>query len=110
MAKTKKLFGALTRRGPHRVLRGDLGFAGLPGTQVAIEAIRQPDGNYLAYTDNGREYTGVEVLSWVKEVEERGAGEILLTSIDCEGTGNGFDYKLIKMISKIIYRRIIEVP
>ena len=66
---------------------------------VAVEAIKQPDNSYLAYTDNGREYTGVEVLSWAKEVEERGAGEILLTSIDREGTGNGFDLELIRMVS-----------
>ena len=66
---------------------------------VAIEAIKQSDNTYLAYTDNGREYTGVEVLSWAKEVESRGAGEILVTSIDREGTGNGFDIELIKMIS-----------
>ena len=61
---------------------------------VAIEAIRQNDGSYLSYTDNGREYTGMEVQAWAKEVEERGAGEILLTSIDQEGTGNGFDEKV----------------
>jgi len=66
---------------------------------VAIEAIRQSDNSYLAFTDNGREYTGVEVLSWVKEVEQRGAGEILLTSIDREGTGNGFDLELIKLVT-----------
>ena len=69
---------------------------------VAVEAIKQPDNSYLAYTDNGREYTGVEVLSWAKEVEERGAGEILLTSIDREGTGNGFDLDLIKMVSSAV--------
>ena len=66
---------------------------------LAVESIRQPDHSYLAYTDNGREYTGVEVLTWVKEAEERGAGEILLTSIDKEGTGNGYDLDLIKMVS-----------
>ena len=66
---------------------------------VAIEAIRQPDGSYLAYTDNGREHTGIEVLLWAKEAEERGAGEILLTSIDREGTGNGYDLDLIKMVA-----------
>ena len=66
---------------------------------VAIEATCQPDGNYLAYTDNGREYTGVEVLAWAREAEERGAGEILLTSIDQEGTGNGYDLDLIRMVS-----------
>ena len=69
---------------------------------VAVEAIKQPDNSYLAYTDNGREYTGVEVFSWVKEVEERGAGEILLTSVDREGTGNGFDLDLIKMVSSSV--------
>ena len=69
---------------------------------VNIEAIQQPDGSYLAYTDNGREYTGVKVLDWAKEAEERGAGEILLTSIDREGTGNGYDFDLIKMVSNAI--------
>jgi len=66
---------------------------------VAVETIKQPDNSYLAYTDNGREYTGVDVRSWVNEAEDRGAGEILLTSIDQEGTGNGFDLELIKMVS-----------
>ncbi len=69
---------------------------------VAVEAIRQPDHSYLAYTDNGREATGVDVLSWVKEAEERGAGEILLTSIDCEGTGNGYDLVLIRLVSSAV--------
>lgn len=67
---------------------------------ISIEAIRQPDGSYLAYTDNGREYTGVEVLGWAKTVEELGAGEILLTSIDMEGTGRGYDLELTKMVSE----------
>ena len=69
---------------------------------VAVEAIRQMDHSYQAYTDNGREYTGMEVLTWVKEAEERGAGEILLTSIDREGTGNGYDLDLIKIVSDAV--------
>ena len=69
---------------------------------IAIEAIKQSDNTYLAYTDNGREYTGVNAISWAKEVEERGAGEILLTSIDQEGTGNGFDLELIKRVSDYV--------
>ena len=69
---------------------------------VAIEAIKQPDNSYLAYTDNGREYTGIDVISWAKEAEERGAGEILLTSIDQEGTGSGFDLELIKRVSSLL--------
>ena len=68
---------------------------------VAVETIKQSDGRYLAFTDNGREYTGAEVVSWVREVQERGAGEILLTSIDQEGTGNGFDIDLIKLVSDV---------
>lgn len=67
---------------------------------ISIEAIKQADGSYLAYTDNGREYTGVEVLSWAKKVESLGAGEIVLTSIDCEGTGKGFDTELTKAVSQ----------
>jgi|TARA_Y100000310_G_scaffold152150_1_gene151685 cyclase len=62
---------------------------------VAIEAIRQPDGTYKAFTDNGRNRTGREAVSWAKEVEELGAGEILLTSVDREGTGMGPDMDLI---------------
>ena len=69
---------------------------------VTIEAIRQPDGSYLAYTDNGREHTGVEVLTWAQKAEEYGAGEILLTSIDREGTGNGFDLDLINLVSSLL--------
>ena len=69
---------------------------------VAIEAIKQSDGRYLAYTDNGREYTGVDVLEWAKKVDELGAGEILITSVDREGTGLGFDVELIKMITDVV--------
>ena len=69
---------------------------------IAIEAIKQKDGTYLAYTDNGREHTGLEVTKWVKEVADRGAGEILLTSIDNEGTGKGFDLNLIKQVTSIV--------
>ena len=69
---------------------------------VAIEAIKQVDGIYLAYTDNGREFTGIEIQEWASEVEQRGAGEILLTSIDKEGTGEGFDYSLIKLVSNTV--------
>ena len=66
---------------------------------VAIEAIKQINGEYYAYTDNGREYTGIEVMNWAKKVEELGAGEIIITSVDREGTGLGFDLKLIKEIT-----------
>ena len=67
---------------------------------IAIEAIKESDGRYLAYTDNGREYTGVDVIDWAKRVEELGAGEIVITSVDREGTGKGFDIELIKSVSE----------
>jgi len=69
---------------------------------VAIEAIKQEDGSYLAYTDNGRQITGVDVSSWASQVEELGAGEILITSVDREGTGLGFDVELTKKITDAV--------
>jgi imidazole glycerol-phosphate synthase subunit HisF len=66
---------------------------------AAIEAIKQPNGQYLCFVDNGREHTGVEVLTWAKQVVELGAGEIVITSVDREGTGEGFDIKLTKMVT-----------
>ena len=69
---------------------------------VAIEASKLADGKYYALTDNGREETKKEVLKWAKEVEDRGAGEILLTSIDKEGTGEGFDLSLVDSLSNAL--------
>lgn len=66
---------------------------------VTIEAIKQPNGEYFAYIDNGREYTGKEVFSWAKQVERSGAGEILLTSVDFDGTGAGYDLDLVRTVS-----------
>jgi len=69
---------------------------------VAIEAIKQTDGKYFAFVDNGREVTGIEVLSWAKKVEELGAGEIVITSVDREGTGEGYDIELTKMVASSV--------
>lgn len=66
---------------------------------IAIEAIKQADGRYLAFVDNGREETGLEVGEWAKKVEELGAGEIVITSVDRDGTGEGFDVELIKYVN-----------
>jgi cyclase len=66
---------------------------------LSIEAKLQTDGSWEAYTDNGRERTGVDVLKWAIKGVELGAGEILLTSIDQEGTGKGFDIELVKLVS-----------
>ncbi len=69
---------------------------------VTIEAIKHADNNYYAYTDNGREETGIEVLGWAKKAEELGAGEIIITSVDNEGTGHGYDINLTKMVSEAV--------
>jgi len=69
---------------------------------ITIEAIKHPDGKYLAYIDNGREYTGIEVFSWAKQVEQLGAGEILLTSVDRDGTGMGYDLDLVKTVAESV--------
>jgi imidazole glycerol-phosphate synthase subunit HisF len=69
---------------------------------VAIEAIKESDGKYLAYTDNGREHTGVDVFEWAQKIDELGAGEIVITSVDREGTGQGFDAELISKISSLV--------
>ncbi len=69
---------------------------------VSIEAINKSDGFYEAYTDNGREKTGVNVFEWALKVVELGAGEIMLTSIDQEGTGKGFDLELTRKVSESV--------
>jgi imidazole glycerol-phosphate synthase subunit HisF len=67
---------------------------------IAIETARNEKKKYFAYTDNGREFTNIDTFKWCKEVENRGAGEILLTSIDKDGTGQGFDDYLLSKIGK----------
>lgn len=69
---------------------------------AAIEAIRQPDGRYLAFVDNGREETGLEVIAWARQLEELGVGEIVLTSVDREGTGEGLDIELLKKVVQAV--------
>lgn len=71
------------------------------GTQavvVSIEAKRTPHG-WEAYTENGRERTGKDAVAWAIEAVKLGAGELLLTSVDREGTRKGFDLDLIRAIA-----------
>jgi cyclase len=69
---------------------------------VSIEAIKQPNGSYEAYVDYGRESTGVDAVGWAQQAVELGAGELLVTSIDNEGTGSGYDIDLINQIATIV--------
>jgi cyclase len=70
------------------------------GSQCIVASIeaKQRDGWWEAYIDNGREETGINVVDWAIELERLGAGEILLTSIDMEGTKKGFDNALIEKV------------
>jgi cyclase len=65
---------------------------------LSIEAKRRGEDRWEALTDNGRERTGVDVLDWVRQAEDLGAGEILLTSVDREGTRRGFDHALFRAV------------
>ena len=67
---------------------------------LSIEAKRSAPGKWLCYTDNGREATGVDALEWACRAVELGAGEILLTSVDNEGTRKGFDVDLVRTVSE----------
>jgi len=69
---------------------------------VSIEAKRQPDGSYEAFTDNGRERTAVEAVGWARQAVEQGAGEIMVTSVDREGTGRGYDVDLVHRIARAV--------
>lgn len=64
-----------------------------------VEAKKQTDGKYEVYTDGGREKTGLEAISWIKKAIDLGVGEILLTSVDREGTKQGYDLELLKKVS-----------
>ncbi len=72
---------------------------------VSIECIKNTDGKYYAFIDNGREETGLEVTQWAEQVETLGAGEIVVTSVDNDGTAMGFDIDLMKKI-----RQKVSIP
>lgn len=65
---------------------------------LSVEAKRRPGGGWEAYTDNGREKTGLDAVAWIHRAVELGAGEVLLTSVDMEGTRKGFDCELIAAV------------
>lgn len=69
---------------------------------LSIEAIRNKNGGWLAYTDNGREHTGLDAVDWAIKGAALGAGEILLTSVDQEGTRQGFDVELVRKVSEAV--------
>ncbi|MHB1664401.1 MAG: imidazole glycerol phosphate synthase subunit HisF [bacterium] len=64
---------------------------------IALD-VKNMDGKYCVFTHGGRKNTGIDAISWSKEVYNRGAGEILLTSMDMDGTKKGFDIKLTNLV------------
>ncbi|WP_433944990.1 imidazole glycerol phosphate synthase subunit HisF [Paenibacillus sp. SN-8-1] len=70
---------------------------------VAVDAkFNEAWGEWEVYTHGGRKPTGIRALEWVKDAESRGAGEILLTSMDADGTKDGFDLPLTKAVSSLV--------
>lgn len=69
---------------------------------VAIDARRRDDGGWNIYKHGGRLDTGIDAVWWVKKVEALGAGEILLTSMDCDGTKAGYDLELTQTVADAV--------
>jgi cyclase len=68
---------------------------------VSIVAIERGPGRYECLTDNAREKTGADAVEWAKKAEALGAGELLVTSVDREGTGAGYDLGLLRAVSRM---------
>ena len=79
--------------------------AGAYGRQalvVAIDARRDARGGWSVFTHGGRQDTGLDAVAWAREMELRGAGEILLTSMDRDGTGEGYDLALVRAVVEAV--------
>jgi len=76
-------------------------------TVLSIEAKQMGSRRWQAYTDNGREPTGLDVVEWAVRGAELGAGEILLTSVDREGTRKGFDVELVAAVTRAVSLPVI---
>ena len=74
---------------------------------LAIDARRRPDGTFEVVTAGGRNATGLDAIAWAREGERLGAGEILLTSMDADGTKNGFDLELTRAVTEAVDRKSV---
>jgi cyclase len=75
---------------------------GSQATVLAIDARSRPDGGWEVFVRGGRTPTGIDALAWAREGEARGAGEILLTSMDMDGTKDGFDVALTRAVARAV--------
>ena len=69
---------------------------------LAVDAKRSGPGRWEVYINGGRTPTGLDVLEWIRQGVDRGAGEILLTSMDCDGTKDGYDNALNRAVSEMV--------
>lgn len=69
---------------------------------LSIQAKANGRGGWEVYTENGREHSGLDVVEWAKRTQDLGAGEILLTSVDREGTQKGFDLDLLRAVGGVL--------
>ncbi|MFT8418597.1 MAG: imidazole glycerol phosphate synthase subunit HisF [Acetobacter sp.] len=74
---------------------------------VAVDARQSAPGKWEVFTHGGRTPTGINVIDWCKQAAERGAGEILLTSMDRDGTGSGFDLELLRAATQAVRLPIV---
>ncbi len=74
---------------------------------VAIDVKKIAPNKWNVFIKGGREDTGLDAIKWAKEVVDRGAGEILLTSMDTDGTKNGFDIEITEIISSLVHVPVI---
>lgn len=75
---------------------------------LSIEAKKMDENNWEVFVENGREKTGISVTDWIRKATNLGVGEILLTSVDCEGTKKGFDINLLNEATKLTNVPIIS--
>jgi cyclase len=85
-----------------QVIRDASGKYGAQCIVVAIDAKRGPHGGWEVYTHGGRRNTGIDAVAWARQMAEHGAGEILLTSMDRDGTKIGFDLELTRAVSDAV--------
>ena len=69
---------------------------------VAIDARRRADGSFEVYTAGGRSPTGIDAVEWARECERLGAGELLVTSMDADGTRAGFDVEMLRAVTDVV--------
>ena len=84
------------------LVREASGHFGAQAIVVAIDAKKTGKGRWEVFTHGGRKSTGLDAVAWARRMNDYGAGEILLTSMDCDGTKNGFDLALTRAVADAV--------